>query len=68
MFSVKIASFLTNFISIEEKNPKTTPSMMAPNVSSKNSCPIYKIGGALPFTSSKLIVKRTIHVPSLKRL
>jgi hypothetical protein len=42
--------------------------MIAPMVNYKNNRTIYKGGIFPPFTSSKEIVNRTIHVPSLNRL
>jgi hypothetical protein len=68
MFKVRIESRLTKFIKNVEITPNTTPRIIAPIVSYKNSLTIYKGGMLPPFTNYNDIVNKTIHVPSLKRL
>ena len=45
-----------------------TPNTIAPTVNYKKSMTIFVGGGLDPLTSYKLIVKRTIHDPSLNKL
>lgn len=68
MFNVKIESLLTKLIKNVDMIPKTTPRMIAPIVNYKNNLTIYKGGIFPPFTNSKEIVSKTIHVPSLNKL
>lgn len=63
-----MASFRTLFISWADKYPKITPNTIAPTVNYKKSMTIFVGGGLDPLTSYKLIVKRTIHDPSLNKL
>jgi len=68
MLRVKIASFLTLLISLDDRKPKVIPKIIAPTVNSKKSCTIYKGGRLFPFTNCKLIVYSTMQVPSLNKL
>ena len=45
-----------------------TPRMMAPIVNSRNNWQIPRMGGFYPFTICKLMVNKTMHVPSLNKL
>ena len=65
---VKIESFFTNFIRKVEIIPKITPRTIAPIVSSRNKITISMACIEFPFTISKLIVSKTIQVPSLNKL
>jgi hypothetical protein len=68
MFIVNIESFFTSFIKNVEIMPKITPRTIAPIVSYKKSMIIYNACIYPPLTSYKLIVSKTIHVPSLNKL
>lgn len=68
MLMVSIESLLTSLIKKVEIIPNIIPRMMAPIVSYKNSITIYKGSIFYPFTSYKLIVSNTMHVPSLNKL
>jgi hypothetical protein len=68
MLIVRIESFLTNLIKKVEIIPNITPSTIAPIVSSKNKITIYKACIYPPLTNYKLIVSKTMHVPSLNKL
>lgn len=65
---VNIESFFTSFIKNVDIIPKITPRTIAPIVSYKNSMTISNACIYPPFTSYKLIVSNTIHVPSLNKL
>lgn len=68
MFIVKIESFLTSFIKNNEIIPNMIPKTIAPIVSSKKEIPIWRGCIGPPFTNYKLIVNKTIQVPSLNKL
>lgn len=68
MLIVKTESLLTKEIKKVEIIPKITPRTMAPTVSSRKSTTIVKGGMFSPFTSYKLIVNKTMQVPSLNKL
>lgn len=68
MLIVKTESLLTKEIKKVDIIPNMTPRTMAPTVSSRNNITIWRGGMFSPFTSYKLIVNKTIQVPSLNKL
>lgn len=48
--------------------PNITPNTIAPIVNSKNAMPIWRGCIGPPLTNYKLIVSKTIQVPSLNKL
>jgi hypothetical protein len=65
---VNIESFFTSFIKKIDIIPNIIPKTIAPIVNSKNAIPIWRGCIGPPLTNYKLIVSKTIQVPSLNKL